>query len=166
MSEIEISRGWKPSALGWIVGEHALYYGREWRLGQEFEAKVAAELGAWMLRATPGRDQLLLARDEAGFLASLVVDGSGPMAGTSGARLRFFIAGARGAGRGLGRRLLAQGMAFVAEAGFSRAFLTTFAGLDAARALYEGAGFRLASEVTDTTWGRPLQEQTFVWGAP
>ena len=41
------------------------------------------------------------------------------------------------------------------------AYLTTFAGLDAARRLYEEIGFTLTSEHADTTWGVPLNEQRF-----
>ena len=41
---------------------------------------------------------------------------------------------------------MAEMMAFIREAGFDRAFLTTFQGLDAARHLYESEGFALISE--------------------
>ena len=42
-------------------------------------------------------------------------------------------------------------------------YLTTFAGLAAARRLYEEIGFTLTSEHADTTWGVPLNEQRFDW---
>jgi hypothetical protein len=40
-------------------------------------------------------------------------------------------------------------------------YLNTFAGLDAARRLYERAGFVLTQQQTDTTWGIPVEEQRF-----
>ena len=39
--------------------------------------------------------------------------------------------------------------------------LWTFAGLDAARRLYERAGFRLAEERRGTQWGIEVTEQRF-----
>jgi ribosomal protein S18 acetylase RimI-like enzyme len=50
-------------------------------------------------------------------------------------------------------------MAFCRAKGFSKVYLGTFSGLDAARALYERAGFQLVREHESTTWGRPLVEQ-------
>jgi len=45
-------------------------------------------------------------------------------------------------------------------------YLNTLAGLDAARALYERAGFRLVREIDAQTWGRAMHEQRFEWTAP
>jgi hypothetical protein len=44
-------------------------------------------------------------------------------------------------------------------------YLNTFKGLDAARALYDRAGFRLVAEATGSTWGREVTEQRFEWNA-
>ena len=52
-------------------------------------------------------------------------------------------------------------MAFCDAQGHHRVYLTTFAGLDAARALYERHGFRLVEEGEDTTWGVKVTEQLF-----
>ncbi len=45
---------------------------------------------------------------------------------------------------------------------YSRVVLRTFAGLDAARHLYEAAGFTLVEEGEDATWEVPVLEQIFV----
>jgi len=166
MSEMVIASGWQPGALGWIVAEHGRYYHAAWGLGAGFEATVAKALGSWMERYDPACDRLLLVRSDEGFLATLGIDGSGVHVTEMGARLRFFIVSDRTRGTGIGRRLLQAGMDFIHESGFRRAHLTTFAGLDAARALYESHGFVLQHEAADETWGRPLVEQTFVWSAP
>ena len=39
----------------------------------------------------------------------------------------------------------------------------TFAGLDAARHLYEKFGFTLTTEREDSQWGEPVLEQKFEW---
>jgi ribosomal protein S18 acetylase RimI-like enzyme len=160
---ITLVRGWTPGLLGWIVAEHGASYERDWGLGRLFEAKVAEGLGALAGRADPGRDLLLSARDGEAILGAIAVDGGGPGAATDGARIRYFILAEAARGRGIGRLLLGEAMAFIRDSGFDRAWLTTFAGLDAARHLYESAGFRLAHEELDTSWGTPLAEQRFEW---
>jgi hypothetical protein len=42
--------------------------------------------------------------------------------------------------------------------------LSTFAGLDSARHLYEKCGFRLVKEHESETWGVRVKEQTWEWG--
>ncbi|MCP8939020.1 GNAT family N-acetyltransferase [Alsobacter sp. SYSU M60028] len=160
-----LHRGWTPGLLGWIVAEHGVYYEREWQLGRVFEAKVAEGLGELAARFDPARDQLLSARDGDAVLGSIVVDGGGPHAASRGARIRYFILSDAARGRGVGRLLLREALDGIRAAGFTCAWLTTFAGLDAARHLYEAHGFRLASEAVDTSWGTPLTEQTFAWSA-
>ena len=46
--------------------------------------------------------------------------------------------------------------------GFAETHLSTFAGLAAARHLYETRGFVLAEEKVGAQWGRELVEQRFV----
>jgi GNAT superfamily N-acetyltransferase len=152
-------RGWKPGLIGTITAEHGRFYAREWDFGSVFEGKVAEALGEWTARAAASSDLLLSAFDGELFLGSIAVDGLGGP--PQSARLRFFIMTDAARGRGIGRRLIAEALGFVDEAGFERCVLTTFAGLDAARHLYESLGFRLVKEETAATWGRPVSEQLF-----
>jgi hypothetical protein len=46
---------------------------------------------------------------------------------------------------------------------FASCYLTTFAGLDAARRLYEQAGFTLTHEEEADSWGTKVREQLFTW---
>lgn len=164
MTHPPILHGWRPGLLGEVIAEHGRYYESHWRLGAAFEAKVAEAMGEWVARYDPTRDCLCHARDEAGLLGSISLDGTGYP--DAGGRIRFFIMSDRARGTGLGRRLFEDVMAFARTTGQNRLWLTTFRGLDAARHLYEQAGFRLAGEVLDETWGRPLHEQRFEWQAP
>lgn len=161
MTDATLVRGWTPGLLGWIVAEHGAYYEREWALGRAFEARVAEGLGALAGRPDPSRDLLLSARVGDAILGAIAVDGRDESG--DGARIRYFILADAARGRGVGRRLLGGAMAFIGESGFDRAWLTTFAGLDAARSLYESVGFELTHEALDTTWGTPLREQRFDW---
>ena len=54
------------------------------------------------------------------------------------------------------------GMRFI-QANFRRCYLTTFAGLDAARGLYQRTGFRQTAEIEAENWGTRVTEQRFEW---
>ncbi len=49
------------------------------------------------------------------------------------------------------------------EKNFQQVHLSTFAGLDPARHLYEKWGFQLVEEKEGDTWGVRVREQEFVW---
>ena len=151
--------GWLPGAVGAVAALHGRYYAREHGFGVRFEAKVAAECAEFCPRIDPTRDGLWLLVDGGRIAGSIAIDGSGPDA----AHLRWFIVDDEMRGRGLGRRLIEAAMGFCRRAGHRRVYLTTFAGLDAARALYEQQGFRLVAEADGETWGTRVREQRFEW---
>jgi ribosomal protein S18 acetylase RimI-like enzyme len=62
----------------------------------------------------------------------------------------------------MGRRLLEAAMAFASRR-YERVHLGTFAGLDAARHLYEDFGFRKTLERHSTQWGPEVLEQHWEW---
>ena len=78
------------------------------------------------------------------------------------AQLRWFIVADDLRGKGMGRRLLEAAMAF-ARRRYERVHLGTFAGLDAARHLYEDFGFRKTLERRSTQWGPEVLEQHWEW---
>lgn len=160
MSTIEIT-GYEAGAIGRITELHGTYYAKHWNLGVYFEAKVATELAAFMGRFNPAHDGIWLAKYGETIAGAIVIDGSD--ADGEGARLRWFILDPAYHGQGLGNRLIDAAMNFCKQAGFRRVYLTTFAGLTAARHLYEKAGFRLHHEedATELTGNPSLTEQIF-----
>jgi GNAT superfamily N-acetyltransferase len=146
-----------PGAIGWVVAEHGRYYAREWNLPAAFECRVAAELAALYDRHDE-RDGFWVARSGTELAGAIAIDGAGD---AQWARLRFFILSDAHRGKGVGNALMRAAMDFCRRAGHRNLYLTTFAGLDAARHLYEKFGFRLVSEHADSTWGQPLLEQRF-----
>lgn len=135
MAGIAFQKGWSPGILGRIVTAHGDYYAASWGFGAVFELKVARELSAFVSRYDPDRDALFHAAGATGFCGALAIDGSDPELDPGLAHLRWFIVTEGARGSGTGRKLMDEGLAFLRKAGFARCYLTTFAGLDAARRL-------------------------------
>ncbi|KAB2957410.1 MAG: GNAT family N-acetyltransferase [Rhizobiaceae bacterium] len=106
-----------------------------------------------------GRDLFLTAwtGDRLDGSVTLDVTGGGPR----GPHLRWFIVSEAARGAGLGKALLDRAMAHCSAVGDGRCWLTTFAGLGAARALYERHGFVLAEESAVDQWQGGVREQLF-----
>ena len=154
-----IQEGYSPGCIGRITQLHAGYYSRSNGFGAPFEAKVAQELGAFCLAYKSGRDGLWLALSSS-IEGSIAIDGAN---GTDhGAQLRWFITSDALRGQGIGRLLLSRALSFADGAGFRKVHLSTFAGLTAARHLYEAHGFKLIEERPGATWGKTVMEQRFV----
>ncbi len=159
MSGIEIVRGYVPGAIGRIAEMHGSYYARAWGFGLFFEAKVATELSAFLLRTESEEDGLWVAVRGGRVEGSIGIDGR--QAREAGAHLRWFIVDDGLRGRGAGSRLLEAALGFCRSRGFPRVLLWTFAGLDTARHLYEKAGFALAEQRRGAQWGTTVTEQRF-----
>ncbi len=150
--------GYVPGSIGRMVELHGRYYAREWRFGHYFEGKVASELGELLARLDPTRDGFWIAAEDDEIIGGIAIDGSRT---PEAAQLRFFIVDDAHRGAGLGERLMRTALDFCRDAGHRRVFLTTFAGLHAARELYERHGFTLTEERPHRTWGVEVTEQRF-----
>jgi len=155
-----IAEGYIPGCIGRIAQLHAAYYSQHSGFGVEFEAKVAGELAAFCRDFVPGRDGIWLAQGDE-IEGSIAIDGSRGRE-DEGAHLRWFIASDALRGQGVGRELLRRAVEFSDRQGYRRVQLWTFAGLDAARHLYESHGFRLHRQSPGSRWGQVVQEQQFI----
>ncbi|VVD76301.1 bifunctional helix-turn-helix transcriptional regulator/GNAT family N-acetyltransferase [Pandoraea terrigena] len=152
-----VIEGYQPGCIGDIASLHARFYSEHWGFGVFFEKKVATELAAFA-SALPVDGKALWRHVENGrTLASLAIDGDHD---TGVAHLRWFIVDDSLRGSGVGRRLMAQAVAYV-DARFRETYLWTFKGLDAARHLYESFGFALTDESEGEQWGSRVVEQRF-----
>ncbi len=157
-------RGYFPGAIGMITEAHAVYYHEHWGFDVSFETQVGRELSEFIDAFQEGRDGIWVATVGNRFAGSAVIDGR--QASTEGARLRWFIVVPTFLGAGLGKALLARTVDFCRERDCPRAYLWTFKGLDAARALYEREGFRLCEEHVADQWGQNITEQRFELNLP
>ena len=152
--------GYTPGTIADIVGLHMRYYAPQWGFGLAFEAKVATELSAFLSGFRPGADFFAAHRAGDGTLLG-TVSLQAPAAGEPLAHLRWFITGEAARGTGLGRRLLDDAVRHADRLAFPGIYLTTFAGLDAARHLYEAVGFALVGESATDRWSGGVREQRF-----
>lgn len=156
--------GYRPGLVGRIVEMHATHYAANWGFGRAFEAVVARGLADFMDRLDNKPNRIWALMDGGRIVGSIAIDGEDMGAGT--AHLRWFIIenGLRGGGHG--KALLDAALGFVDSGRFTETRLWTFAGLDAARRLYETRGFVLAQEHRGDQWGTEVLEQMFVRPRP
>jgi len=159
MPDVEIAKGYIPGAIGRVAELHGTYYHTHWGFGLFFEAKVATELAEFLERYDAQRDGFWTARSEGRVEGSIAIDGSHALDG--GAHLRWFIMSNTLRGRGVGNRLINAAIDFCRLQGYKRVYLWTFEGLNAARHLYEKAGFTLVEHHRGTQWGTEVTEQRF-----
>ena len=153
--------GYIPSGLSASCALQTRYYARHHDFGSIFEAGRMADIGKFLDRYDATHDGVWLVVEGGRFHGSLVIDAGGRPS-KDAAQLRWFIVDDQLRGQGLGHRLLAQAMDFC-RARFENVYLHTFAGLAAARHLYEQHGFRLVGEQPTTEWGPRVLEQRFEW---
>jgi len=159
MTGYTISDGYMPGVLGRVVSLHGSYYAEHWGFGSYFESKVASDLAEFLGRFDGRRDGLWSLRSSDQVEGAIAIDGI--RAGTVGAHLRWFIVSDAVRGTGAGGKLMATAMEFCRSRGYRTIYLSTFAGLDAARHLYEKHGFVLVAEEPGTQWGPEVLEQRF-----
>lgn len=156
---LRIESGWSPGLVGWTVAGHGRHYAEHWGFGAVFEGIVASGMGGFVQRLRPPGVEIYWAADGAGYVGTVSLDADEAEDGL--AHLRWFLVDARARGLGLGHRLLAAAVGGARAAGMAGLWLDTFAGLDAARAVYERAGFALVAEHEAETWGTRVREQRF-----
>jgi uncharacterized protein YhfF/GNAT superfamily N-acetyltransferase len=152
--------GYIPGGLAASCALQTSYYARHHDFGAIFEAGRLADIGAFLDRYDAARDGVWLIVDGGRVHGSIVIDAGNPP--SEDAQLRWFIVCEELRGRGLGQRLMSEAMDFC-RARFASVYLHTFAGLDAARHLYEQHGFVLINERPTTAWGPSVLEQHFTW---
>jgi GNAT superfamily N-acetyltransferase len=156
---LAIHTAWTPGAIGGIAALHARSYAASHGFGAFFEAKVARELGDFLLRLDPARDLFRCAVAKGQVLGSIALDaGEDP----ASAHLRWFILDPALRGQGLGRRWLAEAVDQARRIGAPEIHLWTLAGLDAAAHLYGAAGFVPDREVAAEQWGVQVTERRLV----
>ncbi|NUT52284.1 MAG: MarR family transcriptional regulator [Saccharothrix sp.] len=147
----------RPGDLGWVVNRHGVRYAEECGFDGTFEALVARVAGEYGEAHSPDHEAAWIAEvdgEPAGSVFCVRVD-------DRTAKLRLLLVEPAARGLGIGTRLVDECLRFARRAGYERVVLWTVAGLDAARHIYEKAGFTLAESAPERLFGRDVETQTW-----
>lgn len=164
LPEISIKSGYQTGLVGRCVEMHASYYAKVAGFGSSFEAQVASGLAEFVSRIDRAENGIWAAVKAGEIVGTVAIDGED--LARRAAHLRWFIVGDGARAAGIGRRLLAEAVSFCDRQGLPEIELWTFAGLDAAKHLYETFGFAIAEERLGAQWGAEVMEQRYVRKRP
>lgn len=161
---VSIKEGYQIGLVGRCAELHARYYTSAAGFGPSFEAQVASGVAEFIARLDHRRNGIWAAMAGEEVVGTVAIDGQD--LARDAAHLRWFIVGEGARGAGMGRRLLTEAISFCDDHRFPEIELWTFAGLDAARHLYESCGFVLVEERRGTQWGTEVMEQRYIRRRP
>jgi GNAT superfamily N-acetyltransferase len=146
--------------IGWAIERHGQLYADEYRWDIQFEALVAQLFGKFAARHDPKTERMWVAEigGERVGCVFLVRNEDDPNA----AQLRCLLVDPKGRGKGVGRRLVQECIAFATAAGYKKIVLWTNDVLTAARRLYEAEGFTLVKQQRHRSFGHALVGQTWM----
>jgi GNAT superfamily N-acetyltransferase len=149
----------RPGDVEAVAELHDRLYAVEDGFGPRFVAYVAEGMAELLgaLEHDPGAGRLWLAEADGHLMGSIAIARAAPTV----AKLRWFLLAPELRGRGLGRHLLDQALAYAAREAYESVFLLTVKGLDRAAKLYRAAGFVLTDERPGAPWAGQQIEQRY-----
>jgi DNA-binding MarR family transcriptional regulator/GNAT superfamily N-acetyltransferase len=169
MAEVEELLGAPPSGpvvlrqhrtgdMGWVIERHGVLYAREYGWNGHIESVTARICADFLDTFDPGRERCWIAeRDGQRLGCVFLVKDEAPQV----ARLRLLMVEPAGRGLGIGKRLVAECVAFARAAGYRELVLWTHAVLTAARAIYAAEGFQLEETWVHHDFGSPEVSETW-----
>ncbi len=144
--------------MGWITERHGLLYAREYAWNDHIEAVTARICADFLDNHDPALERCWIAERDGERLGCvfLVKDEAAGVA-----RLRLLMLEPAARGLGLGKKLVAECVAFARAAGYREIVLWTHQVLTAARAIYAAQGFELEETWTHDDFGAPEISETW-----
>jgi DNA-binding MarR family transcriptional regulator/GNAT superfamily N-acetyltransferase len=156
----EISlRSYQPGDIGWAIERHGQLYADEFGWNVEFEALVANLFANFVTKQDPQAERLWIAEIGGERVGCVFVVRNEEEQAT--AQLRCLLVDPKARGKGVGKRLVRECIAFAKSAGYRKMILWTNDVLVAARRIYEAEGFRLIRENRHHSFGHDLVGQTW-----
>ena len=148
--DLEVTfRGHEPGDIGWVVERHGALYAQEYGFDHRFEALVATVAGVFLAKHDPVRERCwIVERGGTRVGSAFVVAASDDLA-----KLRLVLVEPAARGLGIGKQLVATSIGFARQVGYQRMTLWTNDVLEAARAIYRQAGFRMVASKPHDAFG-------------
>ena len=143
--------------MGWVVDRHGAVYAREWHYNAEFEALVARICADFLDKFDAARERCWIAEKDGERVGSVFLVSKSKTV----AKLRLLLVEPQARGLGIGRRLIDECIRFARQAGYRTLTLWTQSELDAARRLYQQAGFRRVHKEAHRSFGKNLVAETW-----
>jgi len=159
MSSQIVIRPHRIGDLGWMIHRQGILYNQQfgWDIG--FESLIAGIYNQFQeAPAGPPKD-LWVAELDGAIVGSIFVMPSDGLAGSAQLRMLYVEPSARG--RGVGTALVAQAVGFARSNGYDRMRLWTHTIQEAARRLYQAAGFRIVETIPEHNFGKAMMGE--IW---
>ena len=154
---IAILRSPRPGDMGWVVQSHGALYAGEYGFDSSFEGLVAEIVSKFLASFDQLRERCWIAEIDGAQVGSVfLVRHSDDVA-----KIRLLIIDPAGRGQGLGKRLVAESIAFARACGYRKITLWTQSVLLAARKIYQDAGFVLMGSEANRSFGQDLISETW-----
>jgi DNA-binding MarR family transcriptional regulator/GNAT superfamily N-acetyltransferase len=152
-----LMRSHRPGDMGWVVHRHGALYAQEYGYDAQFEALVAEIAAHFIERFDPKRERCWIAEMDSEIVGSVFV----VRKTATVAKLRLLLVEPHARGLGIGARLIDECVRFARAAGYRKLVLWTQSELDAARRLYERAGFKRVRSEPHRSFGKKLVAETW-----
>jgi DNA-binding MarR family transcriptional regulator/N-acetylglutamate synthase-like GNAT family acetyltransferase len=145
----------QPGDIGWVIARHGELYAQEFQWDSSFEGLVAEIAGAFLRHFDEQRERCWIAERDGERLGCVFLIKQSKNV----AKLRLLMVEPSARGLGIGARLVSECIAFARQSGYRNLTLWTNDILQAARRIYERAGFRLVKEEQHHSFGHDLVGQ-------